>query len=407
MGAQSAGAQEAPGSGKVMVVVDGSGSMWGRVDGEPKIVIARKAIETLVSNWPDNTEIGLMAYGHRRKSDCADIETLVPVGKLNRQNFMTAVNSVTPIGKTPISAAVQQAANAIEHTEEKATVILISDGLETCQADPCATAKTLEEQGVDLTVHVVGFDLKGEDASSLRCIADNTGGRYLSADNAPELGEALNAARAIATADDKDIFTDDAEVLARFEFNGSGDDISGNDRHGKLTGGTFVDGVFGKGLKVGGTNGAVGLDWSEYASLLEAPYTIEMVLTPQTTQSWGKLFGFSDRHDNGWYYKNNGLQAYPNPVLAPGSVSPSVLHYLVFVALPGNKLDAYYNGEFVGKTNTSFSGVPEQALFFIDDTATGRREQIDAVIESVRISKCVRTAEEVSAIWQRTQDALR
>jgi Ca-activated chloride channel family protein len=120
LGLGGAGAQQSSEIGKVMMIMDSSGSMWGRVEDKTKIVIARDAIETLLTSWPDTVEIGLMAYGHHRKGDCADIETLVPVGKLDRQNFMAAVNGVTPNGKTPISAAVRQAAEAIKYTEEKA-----------------------------------------------------------------------------------------------------------------------------------------------------------------------------------------------------------------------------------------------------------------------------------------------
>ncbi|RJQ79670.1 MAG: hypothetical protein C4519_10885 [Desulfobacteraceae bacterium] len=90
-------------------------------------------------------------------------------------------------GKTPLSAAVQQAAKALRYTEEKATVILVSDGLETCDADPCALAMS----GVDFTVHVIGFDITKEEQARLRCLADKTGGLFLAAGNAQSLSDAL------------------------------------------------------------------------------------------------------------------------------------------------------------------------------------------------------------------------
>ncbi len=100
---------------------------------------------------------------------------------------------MSPKGKTPISDAVRQAAESLRYTEEKATVILITDGLETCDADPCAVASELEKAGVDFTAHVVGFGLSSEEGKQVACLAENTGGKYISAGNAAALGEALTA----------------------------------------------------------------------------------------------------------------------------------------------------------------------------------------------------------------------
>ena len=89
--------------------------------------------------------------------------------------------------------AVIAAAQALRYTEEKATVILVSDGVETCNPDPCAAARLLEEAGIDFTAHVIGFDV-GSDPEALaqmQCIADETGGQFLTADNADQLTAAL------------------------------------------------------------------------------------------------------------------------------------------------------------------------------------------------------------------------
>ena len=182
---------QADGGEKVIMVLDGSGSMWGQIDGTAKIVIAREVIDGVLTNWDNQVELGLIAYGHREKGNCGDIETLVPVGPLDKAVFMERVNAINPKGKTPISTSVRQAADALKYTEEKATVILVSDGLETCDADPCALASELETKGIDFTTHVVGFDLTEEESAGLQCIADNTGGKFLQASNANELTAAL------------------------------------------------------------------------------------------------------------------------------------------------------------------------------------------------------------------------
>jgi len=177
---------------RVMLVLDASGSMWGQIEGVTKIEIARDALKTLVKNWGDDREVGLVVYGHRRKGDCQDIEVLVPVGPLDAARMVSLVDRINPKGKTPLSASVEVAAEALKFTEEKATVVLISDGKETCSMDPCALGTRLEKLGVDFTAHVIGFDVqKIEDQAGLRCLAENTGGRFITADNAAEMNQAL------------------------------------------------------------------------------------------------------------------------------------------------------------------------------------------------------------------------
>ena len=176
---------------KVMVVLDASGSMWGQIDGQSKIVIARQAIRDLMKDWDPSIQVGLSAYGHRRKGDCGDIQTLQPVGPLNPKDLMQAVNSIRPKGKTPLSEAVRRAAEELKYTEEKATVILVSDGKETCDADPCALGNELEQLGVDFTTHVIGFDVKKSETQGLQCLADNTGGIFINASNPSTLLVAL------------------------------------------------------------------------------------------------------------------------------------------------------------------------------------------------------------------------
>ncbi len=202
---------------KAILVLDGSGSMWGQIDGEAKITIAQRVIADLLETLPDTNELGLIAYGHREKGVCDDIETLVMPGPNTRDEILAAVNAISPKGKTPLSAAVLAAAEVLKYEEDKATVILISDGRETCDFDPCALGAELEATGVDFTAHVVGFDVENdpEAKAQLQCLADNTGGRFLSADNASELSEALIEISAPPEPEYYDI-----EINARVENNG-------------------------------------------------------------------------------------------------------------------------------------------------------------------------------------------
>ena len=118
--------------GQSILVLDASGSMWGQIDGVTKIEIAQGVVGDLLDTLPEGQALGLTAYGHRTKGDCADIETLVMPGASSRAAIGQAVNALKPRGKTPMTDAVVQAAEALKYTEEKATVILVSDGIETC-----------------------------------------------------------------------------------------------------------------------------------------------------------------------------------------------------------------------------------------------------------------------------------
>jgi Ca-activated chloride channel family protein len=182
-------------TGDAILILDSSGSMWGQVDGQTKISAARKAVDSILSKWRPNDRLGLMAYGHRAKGDCKDIELVVPVGTFDAGKIRSAVRGLNPKGKTPMADSLRAAAQALRSTENKATVILVSDGIETCSPDPCVVAAELKKAGVNFTAHVIGFDITDPVAKNqLQCIARATGGVYLDASNAAALEQALGRA---------------------------------------------------------------------------------------------------------------------------------------------------------------------------------------------------------------------
>jgi Ca-activated chloride channel homolog len=177
---------------RVILVLDASGSMWGQINGKAKMDIAKDVVGKVLSTWKPEDDIGLVVYGHREKGSCTDIETVLHPRPLTIDDFMSPVKALSPKGKTPMTQAVRQAAEALKYTEQQSTVILVSDGLETCGADPCAVARELEKSGVNLTVHTVGFGLDDKNAiAQLKCMAEETGGISIIADNADELESAL------------------------------------------------------------------------------------------------------------------------------------------------------------------------------------------------------------------------
>jgi hypothetical protein len=177
----------------LMVVLDGSGSMWGQIDGRAKIELAREGLSSVLSEAGQDMQIGLMAYGHRQRGQCGDIETLVPMGPAagNVQTILDRAYALKPKGMTPLTDAVMAAAEQLGYTERAATIVLLTDGIENCGGDPCALGRMLAEQGIDFTAHVVGFDMTDAEQRTVACLADETGGLFLAADDGAGLGQAL------------------------------------------------------------------------------------------------------------------------------------------------------------------------------------------------------------------------
>lgn len=186
---------EAP---RTIIVMDGSGSMWGQIDNRTKLEIARETVGQVLGTVPADQELGLMAYGHRERGNCADIELMVPPAAGTGAEIAARVNEMRFQGKTPLSEAVRQAAEVLRSGEEAATVVLVTDGLETCAADPCALGRELEAEGLNFTAHVIGFGLTEEEGAQVACLAQETGGLYLQASDAGALADALT--RTVAAA---------------------------------------------------------------------------------------------------------------------------------------------------------------------------------------------------------------
>jgi Mg-chelatase subunit ChlD len=185
----------------VEIVVDASRSMWGRMGGEPKMVVAKEILEDVSYWFPEDLDLALRAYGSASPSDsndCADSTLLVPFAEENREPIRRAIAGLRPLGQTPIAFALNQAARDFGTLQDDRALVLVTDGIESCGGDPVQAARELREQGI--MVHLIGFGLGNaadEDAASLRAVANASGGRYVTAGSAEELKEAL--AQTVAT----------------------------------------------------------------------------------------------------------------------------------------------------------------------------------------------------------------
>jgi Ca-activated chloride channel family protein len=185
---------------KTIFILDGSGSMWGKLGDDTKIEIARNVLKDAIKSI-DGENLGLFIYGHRRKSDCSDIEMVFTPGSGNQALFNTAIDQINPTGKTPLARSAMEVIEYLKTSGARANVILITDGIETCEGDLCNVIKEAKEAGVDFILHIVGFGLGDEDRKSLECAAQAGGGMYMDADDEIGLSEAIEASKELKVED--------------------------------------------------------------------------------------------------------------------------------------------------------------------------------------------------------------
>jgi Mg-chelatase subunit ChlD len=188
----------------VLIVLDASGSMNQPMpEGRTRLEAAKAAVGDFLGKLPAEVRLGLRVYGHQSspdKKNCEDSELVVgfaSVGK-SKQAMIAKVAGIEARGYTPITRSLQLAAQDIggEPGAER-TVVLVSDGRETCKADPCAAAKALANADAKLVIHAIGLGVDDAARRQLQCIASVAGGAYFDARSQAEL--AATFAKAAAT----------------------------------------------------------------------------------------------------------------------------------------------------------------------------------------------------------------
>ncbi len=227
----------------IELIFDASNSMWGQIAGEAKITIARKVLTQIINGLSDSLNVGLRVYGHRYGLNdpkaCADTELLVPISPIAKAQLIDTVNKIQLKGKTPLVISVLEAIKDFEKIPN-GSIILVTDGIESCNGDIKSIAPAIEAAGLEVKVNIIGFDIKEAAArQELESIAKSTQGRYIDARNAGELLSAL-------------------EQTLKLEY-------------------VVLDGA---GTEVG--RGVVGGD---EVKLKEGTYTLRVLLTPQSVET--------------------------------------------------------------------------------------------------------------------------
>jgi Ca-activated chloride channel family protein len=218
-GAASAADGDEATDGRMELVLDASGSMKEpHGDGRTRFQAAVDALREVVGALPGDMSVGLRIYGSTiddGPGSCKDSELVVPVGPLDKGALRSALGTARPLGNTPIAYSLREAAKDLP-SEGPRTIVLVSDGEESCGGDPCQVARDLSKQGLDLHVDVVGFQVDDKARNQLTCIAQAGRGTFYDAPNADALVSQLSrltarAARAYAPQGTPVEGTDDAD----------------------------------------------------------------------------------------------------------------------------------------------------------------------------------------------------
>lgn len=188
----------APCTEDAMIVFDASGSMAGiMAEGvgvhTRRIDQVRKALAKALPRVTRFRRIGLITYGPGPYQQCNVALNLLPTSNAGPL-ILDKIRALKPSGKTPLTEAVQQAAEVLNYRSKPGVIVLLTDGEETCGGAPCTLGKTLATMGENLTVHVIGmttFWTGVPSALGIKCLTDETGGVYITAEDQEELVNAF------------------------------------------------------------------------------------------------------------------------------------------------------------------------------------------------------------------------
>lgn len=162
---------------RILFILDASNSMNARWGAQTRIDAAKELLAKTVDDISDipNLEIGLRVYGHQSPitatfQDCNDTKLEVPFAKNNFSQVKARIKSIYAKGTTPIARSLEAAAGDFPDNTSRNIIILITDGLEACDNDPCVIAKKLKDKGVNVTPFVIGLGMDLSYLEKFNCI---------------------------------------------------------------------------------------------------------------------------------------------------------------------------------------------------------------------------------------------
>lgn len=166
-------------------------AMWERdipvpgIEDEPRRVsVAKEASKQVLNQLPSNVNVGLVTA-----FDCNNVKLTNMVSASKRNSIISQINGIKPLGATALAESLSLAGTRLDPAKES-MIVVISDGKETCDGDPCAVARALANAHPKLKINVI--DIMGAGAGY--CLADATGGKVFTAKNSSQINTMLKAA---------------------------------------------------------------------------------------------------------------------------------------------------------------------------------------------------------------------
>ncbi|WP_409560150.1 vWA domain-containing protein [Hyphomicrobium sp. MC8b] len=187
-----------------MLIVDGSGSMWGRLApaNRPKIDVVRDKLGALLAE-PSSTRVGLISFGHRRRGDCSDVEMIAGPDS-PRQSVLDPLSKLSPRGPGPVTAALRMAVDAIG-SSRPAQIVIVGDNADNCRQDSCAAARAIAKSSPGVVIQVIGIGLSANERPRMACMAEATGGRFYDIADSNGLDAAIDEAVKLAVLAPSDV----------------------------------------------------------------------------------------------------------------------------------------------------------------------------------------------------------
>ena len=182
---------------QTMLLIDGSGSMWGRFEGGnvAKIDAVRDLLKAKIEAATAQP-VGLTSFGHRRKGDCTDVE-VIAAPSADHEAMLATLAKLNPRGKGPLVAGLRQAVAALGKSRP-ANLIVVSDGADNCQQDACAAAAEIAAANPGVPIHMISIGVEATDAPQLQCVSKATGGTFFDVKDAIGLATAIEEVTQLA-----------------------------------------------------------------------------------------------------------------------------------------------------------------------------------------------------------------
>jgi Ca-activated chloride channel family protein len=161
---------------RILFVFDASQSMYGTWESDRKINIARRYLIEIIDSLEqmDNIQMALRVYGHQSPvppQDCNDTKLEVPFDSNNAGQIRQELRYLIPRGTTPIANSLEAAANDFPSCDNcRNIIILITDGIEACDGDPCQVSLNLQKKGIVLKPFVIGIGIDPNFEKTFECV---------------------------------------------------------------------------------------------------------------------------------------------------------------------------------------------------------------------------------------------